>query len=92
MRSQHKKCSEVFPSNNTRRMDVQAVIEAVVSVSGGKPSFVRDFILAGEFMNLRATREQYSRVAQQMADNGLLVQGTYHGDYCYFWWADVEQS
>jgi len=88
MRSQHSKVLPIFPSNQVRRCDVQAVIEAVVATSGGEPRFVKHFIEAGKFMGCQASIDQYARVARQMADDGLLFQTTIGGDYAYKWWAD----
>jgi len=92
MRSQHTKLADVFPSNGVRRCDVQTVIEVVCGTSMGEPRFVKHFIAAGAFLGCDAERDQYSRVAQQMADDGLLFQSTVGGDYCYIWWADAKRS
>lgn len=88
MRSKHSKLAEVFSSNGVRRCDVEAVIQAVVSNSLGKPIFVKSFVLAGEFLGCAATPDQYAAVARQMADDGLLWATTIGGNYAYSWWAD----
>lgn len=92
MRSQHTKLADVFKSNAVRRCDVQTVIEVVCGTSGGEPRFVKHFIAAGKFMGCDASPDQYSRVAKQMSDDGLLWQTTSGGDYCYLWWADAPAS